>query len=82
MTDGHKHRHIKVRRYGLMHVWLTTPRSHETDIDYVDASPYPYGKCPEHANCWYLSILSVLHKWTGLTLVTEESSSERRADPR
>jgi hypothetical protein len=41
----------------------------------VSRSPYPYGPCPEHTSaphqrlhCFVLTPLSVLHRWTGLTL--------------
>lgn len=72
MTPGHKHREVRVRRDGLRHGFLTRPRWHSTDGVKVDRSPYPYGPCTdpihEERECWYLSILSVLHRWTGLTL--------------
>ena len=81
MTTGHKHRIVTVRsgRVGrLVRRALSTPLVHRTDLEQVDASPYPYGPCANeyHNNrgrdCYYLSLLSVLHRWTGLTLYYSE----------
>jgi hypothetical protein len=73
MTEGHRHRTVRVRHGGRLRRFLTKPRWHTTDIRRVDLSPYPYGMCTQHHSltwpeCWYLSILSILHRWTGLTL--------------
>lgn len=70
MTQGHKHRMVKVKPGGLIHVVLTRPLVHSRDLPRVDRSPYPHGPCEDHPGCYYLSALSVLHRWTGLTLVT------------
>lgn len=84
MTDGHKHRIVRInpstRTGGALYAFLRKPRFHTTDLARVDASPYPYGPCREHPlnwkdapveapECYTLSVLSVLHRWTGLTLV-------------
>lgn len=34
----------------------------------VRFSPYPYGPCPKHHDCWVLTPLGILHRWTGMTL--------------
>lgn len=75
MTTGHKHRHLKVKKNGRLHRVLTKPLLMSTDLKHVEASAYPYGpvfpqmgmQCP----VWYLSALSILHRWTGLTLETK-----------
>ena len=79
MTDGHKHRMITVSRNGLIRRVLTRPLLHTLGHnEQVETSPYPYGPCPKregpcysHHDCWYLSALSILHRWTGLTLYYE-----------
>lgn len=76
MTTGHQHRRVKVRRDGLVHRTLTRPLWHCMDVPRVDRSPYPYGPCDEHRACWYLSALSVLHRWTGLTLELPDPPEE------
>lgn len=72
MTAGHKHRHVKIRQGSRLHAFLTKPRYYSVDMAQIMASPYPYGPVyPERGyGCpvWYLSILSVLHRWTGLTI--------------
>lgn len=65
MSEGHKHREVTVKRGRLVR-FLTKPRWHTHDIVRVDASPYPYGQ--SRCGGYYLSILGVLHRWTGLTL--------------
>lgn len=86
MTEGHTHHTVTVRKGGLLYRALTRPLLHtrttdhdETSrkLDRIDRSPYPYGPCPnpDHStasvHCWYLSALSILHRWTGLTLYYE-----------
>lgn len=72
MTDGHKHHVVPIRtrtRLGKAVLrLLRKPRWHTTNLRRVDASPYPYGPCDLHRGCWYISVMSVLHRWTGLTL--------------
>lgn len=82
MITGHKHWivtvpswdtwYVHALRYPLLHFTATpgTPR-----YEQIDASPYPYGPCPNrdgaclgHRECWTLSTLAILHRWTGLTL--------------
>lgn len=78
MTEGHTHRIVTVKRGGHLHRFLTKPRWHTVNLMRVDASPYPYGLCAIHVPltasqpCYHLSILSVLHRWTGLTLKTRD----------
>lgn len=76
MTDGHKHRLVTVRGWDTLSVRLLRwPLFHTRDVDRADASPYPYGPCPKregpchgHRECWTLSALGILHRWTGFTL--------------
>ena len=68
MTTGHKHRHLKVKKGGLIFRVLRKPLWYTRDVDRVDASPYPYGLSESRG--YYLSLLGVLHRWTGLTLDT------------
>lgn len=82
MTEGHVHRVVPVKRDGLIHRVLTKPLIYSGDLARIDASPYPWG--PDYTSrytgsTWgpvdhtkwtryYLSTLSILHRWTGLTL--------------
>lgn len=64
---------------------LRKPIKHTTNMARVEPSPYPYGpceslRCPNmykhpRPDCWTLSLLSIAHRWTGLTLevLTEET---------
>lgn len=76
MTVGHKHRVVRVRRGGRWTGFLIKPRYKTKDKKRVDSSPYPYGCLFTPPNTpdqiYYLSILGVLHRWTGLTLEVEE----------
>lgn len=80
MTTGHKHRvltlHVESRTHMALHRVLRKPRFWTTDIDRVDRSPYPYGRggisADENTDRFYLSLLSILHRWTGLTLIVLE----------
>lgn len=89
MTSGHKHREVRVFDDAHPLVLravkvLQTPLYHSSDRDKVDASPYPYGPCEPAKGldsvCWYLSPLSFLHRWTGLTIRTDEP--EEKTDER
>lgn len=75
MTAGHKHRQITVENSRLRK-FLTEPRWWTEDVDRVDRSPYPYGVVPSPYGAdwdlYYLSILSVLHRWAGLTIIRKE----------
>lgn len=83
MTTGHKHRVVRIRKGSRLHVLLTQPLvwSHE-DLSRVDNSPYPWGpsnealfqRDPAAPQPFYLSALSILHRWTGLTLQPEEKT--------
>lgn len=69
MTDGHKHRTVKIRSWDAWWVRaLRKPLFHTTNVVRVDPSPYPYGPCAIHHDCWTLTPLGILHRWTGLTL--------------
>lgn len=78
MTEGHKHRQVTVKRGGLIDGLLRRPVWWSSNIEKVDRSPYPYGPDPAwegppmDAPRFYLSALSVLHRWTGLTLWVED----------
>lgn len=82
MTEGHKHRLVRVTPRVMR--LMRKPLIHCRDLDRVDASPYPYGPCNlsfgKNPTCWTLSLLSILHRWTGLTLYVgppEEKPDER-----
>lgn len=66
MTSGHTHRTISVKRDGLVHRVLRAHLFHTDNLARVDPSPYPYGEC--YYGGYYLNLLSILHRWTGLTL--------------
>jgi hypothetical protein len=80
MTDGHKHRLLHIGhdfnwwpvRLLRKPVW----KIHDPDLrPKVDASPYPYAVIREFhggkaRECYTLSLLGILHRWTGLTLCT------------
>lgn len=74
MTNGHKHREVKVRYPFRWYVrLLQKPLVVSRNLPMVDKSPYPWGPMPadEHVElppAYYLSTLSILHRWTGLTL--------------
>lgn len=81
MTPGHKHWNVRVRRGGIVHRLLTRPVIRTTNLPRVEASPYPYGILldgeiqpdpppvePDPSEVYYLSVLSILHRWTGLCL--------------
>lgn len=90
MTDGHKHRIVTVTSWDRWYVRaLRAPLWHCSDLPRVDASPYPYGPCPKregacsgHRECWTLSTLGILHRWTGLTLYLPEKPEEAVPDER
>lgn len=73
MTTGHRHRTVKIRNQGLLR-FLRTSLYQTTDRAKVDRSPYPYGVMVDLSadnplgEIYYLSVLSVLHRWTGLTI--------------
>lgn len=71
-TPRHKHRTVKVpdNKFGLAVIRvLRKPRYWTSDRTKVDASPYPYGvRMIFGMETYYLSALSVLHRWFGLTL--------------
>lgn len=77
MTEGHKHRTVGVP--ARLVPLLRWPMYHTTDMAKVDASPYPYGPCEPSkgldSTCWYLSPLSFLHRWTGLTIRTPDAQT-------
>lgn len=75
---------------GAVLAWLRKPRYHtrttvyaasRPKLDRIGRSPYPYGPCRESGHntasvqCWYLSVLSVLHRWTGFTVRTPDADS-------
>ena len=68
MTMGHKHIEVKVKNPRLIG-FLRKPRYRTTDKWRVYYSPYPYTR--ESKGVYHLSLLGVLHRWTGLTLVVD-----------
>lgn len=87
MTTCHKHRIVKVPSWSAWYVRaLRWGILHTRNLLRVEASPYPYGPCPKrggpckgHEDCWTLSALSILHRWTGLTLYHEKPDEEEGA---
>ena len=69
MTTGHKHHTVAVKEKSLTLKLLRIPLRHRTNPMDVDESRYPYGPCKTHADCWTLSALGILHRWTGLTFI-------------
>ena len=67
MTEGHKHRTIRVRNNGLLRKALTRPTLAYTDTATAERSRFAWGptRCPD---VWRLSPLGLLHGLTGLTL--------------
>ena len=83
----HRHWHVLVESRDTRWVrLLRAPLLHVRNLDRVEASPYPYGPCPKrpenggvcpgHRDCWTLSTLAILHRWTGLTLYFPEKAGE------
>lgn len=81
MTDGHKHRHLRVKSWDSW--WVRALRKpvlvvHDPDLfERVESAPYPYGPIKEYhggkvRTCWALTPLGILHRWTGLTLERPE----------
>lgn len=70
MTSGHQHHYVIVNENNPAARWivkaLRKPRLVTWDTERVEASPYPYG--PGAHGSYYLSLLRVLHRWTGLSL--------------
>lgn len=69
-TRLHKHWGVTVRSERLME-FLRKPRWWTTDVARVDRSPYPYGVMMGNEpveEIYYLSVLSVLHRWTGFSI--------------
>jgi hypothetical protein len=79
MTEGHKHRTVRVRKGGLIHRLLCKPLYWTDDRAKVDASPYPYGVyqyVSTDREVYWLSALSILHRWTGLTLEVKKEDGQ------
>lgn len=76
-TETRWHRHWtwrpKSKRFAS---FLRQPRYITTDIAQVMRSRYPYGRLSETTpQMYYLSLLSVLHRWTGVVLYWEDEES-------
>jgi hypothetical protein len=77
MTEGHRHRIVSVPSWDVWYARaLRWPLLHSTNQRRVERSSYPYGPCTKregsclgHRECWTLSTLGILHRWTGLTLL-------------
>jgi hypothetical protein len=94
----HKHQMLTVKSPSVWWVrLLRKPIFHTYDVPRMDRSLYPFCPCAKHgfgsadiatATCWTMSTLSVLHRWTGLTLFyktwkgapDERIAEERRAE--
>lgn len=80
MTYGHKHREVGLPQWVIY--LLRKPVYYQHDIDRVDASPYPYGEKTRYVGgvrrpVWYLSTLSILHRWTGLAVYVKKGRGQR-----
>lgn len=74
-TRFHRHWNLKVKKNGLLYYLLRKPVHWSGDLKKVETSPYPYGPLivnGKETGWWYMSTLSVLHRWTGLTLVVTD----------
>lgn len=84
-TPRHKHRMVRIpeNKFGLAVIRLLRKQIYRTtDLVKVEASPYPYGVVLNFKaevapgelaqEVYYMSLLSVLHRWTGLTLDMRE----------
>lgn len=80
MTEGHRHRFVKVKKEGLLARVLSTPIYYSTDYDRVDRSPYPWGLPSPESRRYYLSPLSIAHRWTGLTLWFRDEGDQQIED--
>lgn len=77
MTAGHKHRHLLVKRNGLVRRVLTATVLTTTDTEWVDRSRLVFGPVedtrreprPPRPETYRLSLLGLLHGLFGLTLV-------------
>lgn len=77
MTAGHRHREVRVP--GPIRYLLRRAVFDCYDIERIEASPYPYrmdwkyigGKRAEYGR---LTILGILHRWTGLTLIVKDQT--------
>lgn len=77
MTAGHKHRVVRTRAGSRLYRVLRKPRYVTTNQRRVERSPYPYSPLPSRERVvepdrYYLSLLGILHRWTGLTLEVKE----------
>lgn len=70
VTAGHKHRHVNLTNRVLYRT-LRKPRFKTRSLQRAERSRYPYaGAWDTQANepYYYLSLLGILHRWTGLTV--------------
>lgn len=74
MTPGHKHRNVKVRADGWILYLLRRPTLLVVGAERAGKSRLVYGptKRPDR---WRLTPLGLLHRWTGLTLITKEDEN-------
>jgi hypothetical protein len=69
MTENHKHRLVQINPGGWLYRFLRKPRWFVYDRVKAEKSAYPYGVVSNVVPpMYYLSLLGVLHRWTGLTL--------------
>lgn len=78
MTEGHKHRVVRLKD-GWLYRALKHPLAWSRDYERLDASPYPWRAKNEQAfkdglreQPYCLSLLGILHRWTGLTITLKE----------
>lgn len=69
MSDGHRHRHVTVKRDGLVVRVLRGIIVHRSaNIEHVENSRLIYRGEPDSKGRYPLSLLGLLHGATGLTL--------------
>ena len=74
MTEGHKHRHITVTEGSLVHRFLL-PVLHlplrKVDFETANNSRLVWGAHDMDSDEWTLTVLGLLHTFTGLTIIVE-----------
>lgn len=73
MTDGHRHRHLRLAPDSLLRRLLRGVTVHRSDdLPQVEASRFVYRPDPDANGRYVLSLLGWLHGLVGLTLIHEE----------
>lgn len=82
MTDGHRHRHVRLPRHGALLHLLQTPLARTADEHRADTSRWAWGADREplggdgpvrYTTVYTLTPLGILHTLTGLTIDAQET---------